>query len=261
MNAIQIGIIGGTRGMGDWFARFFRQEGYAVHVSGRNRGMDFAEMADTCQVVVVSVPIGATGAVIEKIGPHMRADALLMDLTSIKQGPVKAMLEKSVSEVIGCHPLFGPHIDSPAGQRVVLCPVRTEKWYSWLKAILEKKGATVVETTPEIHDRMMALVQGLNHFNTIVMGLVLSKAGESFSELCRFATPAFQAKVELIQKVFCQNPTLYAEIVSVNPDVHQHIEACENIAAELKKLICQGNAADIAKMIERHAAFFKPPSP
>jgi len=35
MKNIQIGIIGGTGGIGRWFARFFKKEGYAVHVSGR----------------------------------------------------------------------------------------------------------------------------------------------------------------------------------------------------------------------------------
>jgi prephenate dehydrogenase len=104
---------------------------------------------------------------------------------------------------------------------------------------------------------MMAIIQGLNHFNTIMIGLVLSKAGVSFSELCRFATPAFQAKIEIIQKVFCQNPMLYAEIVTMNPDIHQHIEAYEKNMAELKNLIYQGNASDVADIIEKHAAFFK----
>ncbi|MCX5844802.1 MAG: prephenate dehydrogenase/arogenate dehydrogenase family protein, partial [Deltaproteobacteria bacterium] len=84
MNNIQIGIIGGTRGMGGWLARFFEKEGYTVHISGRNRGMAVDEIAETCQVVVVSVPIGVTALVIEKVGPHMRKDALLMDLTSLK---------------------------------------------------------------------------------------------------------------------------------------------------------------------------------
>jgi prephenate dehydrogenase len=257
MNDIKIGIIGGTRGMGAWLARFLEMEGYIVHASGRHRGIGLDEMARTCQVVVVSVPIGVTCAVIEKVGPLMRADSLLMDLTSLKEGPVKAMLETSASEVIGCHPLFGPQIESIAGQRVVLCPVRTKKWIAWLRGILEKNGAIVIESMPENHDRMMAVIQGLNHFNTIIMGLVLSKAGVSFSELCRFATPAFKAKTEIIQKVFCQNPTLYAEIITMNPDIHQLIEEYEKKVAEVKNLIFQGNSPDIADMIERHAAFFK----
>jgi len=97
----EIGIIGGTRGMGEWFARFFEKEGYGVQVSGRNNGMGAREMADHCKVVIVSVPMGVTRKVIEEIGSHMPEDALLMDLTSLKSEPVQAMLDSSVSEVIG----------------------------------------------------------------------------------------------------------------------------------------------------------------
>ena len=258
MNDLQVGIIGGTRGMGNWFAGFLKAEGYSVRAFGRKMGTaDIAEMARACQVVVVSVPIGVTCNVIEKVGPYMREDALLMDLTSLKCAPVKAMLESSVSEVIGCHPLFGPQINSIAGQRIVLCPARVKKWLPWLKDILEKNGALVVETTPEKHDQMMAIVQGLNHFNTIMMGLVLSRTGISISELMKFATPIFKTKMGIIEKIFCQNPRLYAEIIAMNPDVCQLIKSYEESVAELKNLIDQGNTADIADVIQNHAVCFK----
>jgi prephenate dehydrogenase len=254
----KIGVIGGTRGMGNWFARFLEKEGHAVRVFGRNMSeADIADMANTCQVVVVSVPMGATGKVIAKVGPFMRETSLLMDLTSLKQESVRTMLETSVSEVIGCHPLFGPRVDSIAGQRVVLCPARVGKWLYWLTDIFERHGALVVETTPEKHDQMMAIVQGLNHFNTIMMGLVLSKAGVSLSELMKFATPVFRAKMEIMERVFCQNPGLYADILTMNPEIHRHIDAYEQDVAQLKNLICQGDAAGIAEMIEKHASFFR----
>ena len=254
----RIGMIGGTRGMGYWFARFLEKEGHAVRVCGRNMSeSDIAEMTDTCEVVVVSVPMRATGNVIAKVGPHMRAASLLMDITSLKQDSVKSMLETSASAVIGCHPLFGPRVDSITGQHVVLCPARAGKWLSWLTDIFERNGALVVETTPEKHDQMMAIIQGLNHFNTIMMGLVLSEAGVSLSELMKFATPVFREKMEIMEKVFCQNPGLYADILTMNPDIHRHIDAYEQNVAHLKNLICQGNSAGIADMIEKHASFFK----
>ena len=262
MNDLQIGIIGGTRGMGNWFAGFLMAEGYNVRAFGRKMGTaDVVEMARTCQVVVVSVPISVTCNVIEKVGPHMQEDALLMDLTSLKREPVRAMLEASVSEVIGCHPLFGPQINSIAGQRIVLCPARVKNWLPWLKDILGRNGALIVETTPEKHDQMMAIVQGLNHFNTIMMGLVLSRTGISISELMKFATPVFKSKMEIVGKVFCQNPRLYAEIIAMNSDVCQLIKSYEESVVELKNLICRENAADIAELIEKHAAFFKATSP
>ncbi|MDI6777231.1 MAG: prephenate dehydrogenase/arogenate dehydrogenase family protein [Syntrophales bacterium] len=259
MNNIQIGIIGGTGGMGRWFADFFVREGYTVHVSGRSRGMDVRKMADTCQVVIVSVPIGVTGEVIEKVGPCMKKESLLMDLTSLKEEPVRAMVKFSVSEVIGCHPLFGPHVDSIAGHRVVLCPERTERWLAWLKAILEKNGALVVETTPAKHDAMMAIVQGFNHLNTITMGAVLGKAGVSLSELNQFATPAFQTKVGIVEKVFVHNPGLYAEIVTENPDIGRILDLYEKTLSELRSLIQQREARGLAEMMEKYAELLWPP--
>jgi prephenate dehydrogenase len=255
---IKIGVIGGTRGMGNWFARFLEKEGHAVRVCGRNMNeADIAEMADTCDVVVVSVPMGATGNVIAKIGPHMRVSSLLMDLTSLKRDSVKSMLETSASAVIGCHPLFGPRVDSIIGQHVVLCPARAGKWLSWLTDIFERNGAFVVETTPERHDQMMAIIQGLNHFNTIMMGVVLSEAGLSLPELMKFATTVFRAKMEIMEKVFCQNHGLYADILAMNPEIHKYIDAYEKDVAQLKNLICQKNSAGIADMIAKHASFFK----
>jgi prephenate dehydrogenase len=254
----KIGIIGGTRGMGHWVARFLEKERYAVSVYGSNvRDADIAEMADICDVVVVSVPMGTTGNVIAKVGPHMPAASLLMDLTSLKRDSVRSMLETSASAVIGCHPLFGPGVDSIIGQHVVLCPARAGKWLPWLTDVFQKNGALVVEATPEKHDQMMAIVQGLNHFNTIMMGLILSETGVSLSELMKFATPVFRAKMEIMEKVFCQNPGLYADILTMNPDIHRYIDAYEQNVAQLKSLICQGNSAGIVDMIEKHASFFK----
>ncbi|MFA6413215.1 MAG: prephenate dehydrogenase/arogenate dehydrogenase family protein, partial [Syntrophales bacterium] len=143
-----VGIIGGTGGMGKWFASFFQQEGYSVIISGRKTGPDPRQMAKDCPVVIVSVPIEATDTVIRAVGPCMPRESVLMDLTSLKEGPVRAMLEVAVSEVIGLHPLFGPRVASLDGQNIAVCPARGERWLAWLKDIMEKNGAHLVETTP-----------------------------------------------------------------------------------------------------------------
>jgi len=256
MNDIEIGIIGGTHGMGEWLARFLEAEKYVVHVSGRSAGMSMKEMAERCQVVVVSVPIGVTRATIEAVGPHMPEHSLLMDLTSLKKEPVEVMLESSISEVVGCHPLFGPRIESIEGQHVVLCPGRGERWFSWLREIFSRCGAMVVETTTENHDRMMAIVQGLNHFNTVAMGIALSRSGSTLAEVKSFSTPLFDTKLKVVERVFCQNPRLYAEILTMNPEIHTLIELYESAVTELKRLVQKGDASGVTEMIENHARFF-----
>jgi prephenate dehydrogenase len=253
MNDIHVGIIGGTGGMGRIFADLFRQEGYMVHVSGRTRGPDMPAMAEICQVVVVSVPIGVTVEIIKQIGPHMKQDALLMDLTSLKAEPIKAMLQSSSCEVIGLHPLFGPDVDNIAGCTVVLCPARTERWLDWTKGILTKHGAIVVETTPDRHDELMALVQVLNHVNSITMGMVLSEWGVDLAELQRFATPMFTAKLDIIKEIFTNNPRLYAEIIALNPHTNQIIEFYRRIVSDIETLSKQGDAQALTALMEERS--------
>jgi prephenate dehydrogenase len=113
MKNIRIGIIGGTGGIGKWFAHFFQKEGFEVQVTGRKTGLALPVLTRQCPIIIVSVPIKATVEVIEQVGPLMPEKSLLMDFTSLKEEPVKAMLRSSCCEVIGLHPLFGPEIKSP----------------------------------------------------------------------------------------------------------------------------------------------------
>jgi prephenate dehydrogenase len=255
----QIGIIGGTRGMGRWFADYLTGQGHVVHVSGRTTGMGMEAMAVCCQVVVISVPISLTGSIIEQIGPLMKNDSLLMDLTSLKAEPVEVMLKFSPSEVIGCHPLFGPHVSSIERQHIVLCPVRTEKWLPWLRDVLERGGALLVETTPEKHDEMMSVVQGLNHFNTIMMGMALSKTSAPLSQTDQFTTPLFDIKAGMIKKIFSGNPRLYAEILCNNKRMSKVIKIYEEALEEIGRLVARGDADALHDLMEQTAVRLWPP--
>ena len=248
-----VGIIGGTAGMGQWFSRFLAQEGYAVLVSGRKAGPSLPEMARACPVVVVSVPIGVTCEVIRKVGPLMKEDSLLMDLTSLKVEPVRAMLESSPSEVIGLHPLFGPAEPSFLGKNVAICPARGGNWLPWLRGLLERNGALLVETTPERHDEIMALVQGINHLDTLVIGMVLMESGLDPAVLDRFSTPILRTKMGIIHKVF-SHPDLYAQIIALNPYLRRMMDLFERKFAELKSVVEGGTPEDLRRLIQQRAA-------
>lgn len=249
MNDIAVGIIGGTGGIGKWFAGFFQRQGFTVHASGRTSGMTVPEMAERCGIVIVSVPICATLDVIRDIGPRMKPDSLLMDLTSLKADPVRAMLDFSSSEIIGLHPLFGPDVPSLAGQNIVLCPARPGKRLPPLREILEKNGARIIETTPERHDEIMAVVQGLAHLNTMTLGLALKESGLSPEELDGFSTPVFRLKRSLVEKVFSKNPRLYADILALNPHAPGTFRLYEKALARLKAAVEKGHAEGLEKII------------
>jgi len=245
MKDITVGIIGGTGGMGRWLADLLQKGGYPVHVWGRNSAMDINDLAALCNVIVIAVPISATAAMIEKVGPLVPEGSLLMDLTSLKKEPVELMMSNSRADVIGCHPLFGPGVDDASGENVILCPARGEKWLGWLKNVLEKNRLVVTEETPEEHDKIMAIVQVLNHLNTISLGMTLTGTGVSLEKISKYTTPIFQTKLGIIKKVFTESPGLYADIIANNPDTDKILNLYEKSLADIRKILKSGNATQL----------------
>src|SRR5262245_19962559 len=114
-----VAVIGGEGQMGALIARMFRELGHRVVVADLATPLTPRQAAVGADVVVISVPIQTTTRVIEELGPHVRPDALQMDITSIKQAPLSAMLRHSKGSVVGTHPMFGPGVHTLQGQRFV----------------------------------------------------------------------------------------------------------------------------------------------
>ncbi|MBI3364494.1 MAG: prephenate dehydrogenase/arogenate dehydrogenase family protein [Ignavibacteriae bacterium] len=102
-------------------------------------------------------------------GPKLRIGALVIDVCSVKEQPVrwmKSLLPKDVL-ILGTHPLFGP--DSAAkslmGHTIVLCPVRIRKrQLQRLSTYLRARGLNVQLLTPLRHDKLMASTLFLTQF-------------------------------------------------------------------------------------------------
>jgi len=250
-------IIGGSGEMGQWCARLLKQAGFTVAISSRKDARRLAESlgagiaspedAGRFDVVVLSVPIDVMESVAVQVGPLLKRGSLLMDLSSLKEGPVVAMLKYAApgAEVLGTHPLFGPsYASSPAarcpgasleGRTVVLVPTdRCERWLPVMRDVFESAGGRVVLSTAEEHDRRMAIVQGLTHFMYIAWGRTLEQLDIKPGEAADFATPVFGVTSDMAGRVLSQSPELYALIQSgpeVSPVRKAFIEACTGLAA------------------------------
>ena len=213
---ISIGIIGGTGSMGRWFRDFFSDAGHMVLVSGRKTEITYSDIINECDVVILSVPLDAVIAISRQIGPLLRKEQLLIDLCSLKEAALIHMLDNTEADVIGTHPLFGPFTDSIKGQNVILCQGRGERWLKWLENEYISKGAFVNVMDPSVHDRHMAIVQGLTHFLTICMGRTLQKMNMDIGSALSCSTPVFRINYDLIGRLFAQDLDLYKSIINNN---------------------------------------------
>jgi prephenate dehydrogenase len=249
--SLKVAIVGGRGLMGRWFKRFFEGQGMEVLIADRDTPRSPREVAASADVVVLSVPIPQVSEVAKEVGPGMRPDAVLMDLTSVKQGPLAAMLDHFSGEVVGTHPLFGPGEKSIQGRTVVLCPGRGEKWLNWLKALLENAGARVKVTTPTQHDRLMAVVQGLPHFSLIALEMAIRELGVAPEDLEDFATPTFATLRNLARRLFSQDATMYACIQLANPANRTALRALDDAVADILYFIQRQNVNGLVGLIKQ----------
>jgi len=213
-----IGIIGGTQGMGAFMGKVLASAGYVVETTGLEEGRSSEELAASHDLVVLAVPIAATVEVARKIGPSVRPGACLMDVTSIKRQPLAAMLESTPDtvDVVGTHPMFGPHGIDFDRQKVVLCRGRGEAGFARVKKLYEAFGAETIEATAEEHDAQMALIQVLIHEKTMVLGSVLERFKADLGRSLQFASPIYRTELAMIGRIFSQRAELYADILTAN---------------------------------------------
>lgn len=254
---VKIAVIGGTRGLGQWIAKFLAQKGLDVTITGRNTtegelvskkiGVGYtnnnAQAAESSDVVIISVPIQATSNIIEELAPIMKPGSLLMDVTSVKEEPSQLMEKYAAQdvEVVPCHPMFGPRIRSLDGQVVVLTPSVDGTWYNKVYEFLENENARIIVTTPEIHDRMMSIVQGLTHFAYVSIAATIERLNIDIKESRKFASPIYNLMLDTIARITAQNPYLVYSIQTSNKYIKESHDAFFETFNELKNMIADGD--------------------
>lgn len=169
-----------------------------------------AALAD---IVVLALPLSQLEDVLRAIAPHLRPGAVVIDVASVKVEPARLMLDLLPPhvEIIASHPLFGPAsaAEGVAGHRIAWCPLRGREC-RLLAAFLRARGLEVIPTTPDQHDRDMAVVQGLTH----LIARALSRLGPLPQ---RMATRSFERLVQAAAMVQDDSPELLATILRANP--------------------------------------------
>lgn len=229
MKKITAGIIGNQGKYGKFLSGMFNDFGCEVIGSDLRENSDEGNknVVERSDIVIFSVPLRATVEVISSVIDFSRSEQLWMDVASLKTAPVKEML-KSKAEVVGLHPMCSPSVSSMKGQTLIACPARIENWSAWFKDFTNWTGAKIKICEPEIHDRNMAVVQGMIHAVQLSMAATIKSLGRDVEESLEFASPVYKVSLSLIGRILKQDPSLYADIQMLNenvPDVLREISS------------------------------------
>ena len=206
-------LVGGRGQMGRLLHRAFTASGYEVRVLEREDWGDAASIGAGAGLVLVGVPIASTIDAIEACRGVVPPDAVLADITSLKAGPVAAMLDAHPGPVVGLHPMFGPGVGSWAKQVVVRCRGRDDEGCRWLVDQVRTWGATVVDADAAVHDGLMGTVQALRHFATFVYGTHLMEEEVDLGQVLAMSSPIYRLELGMVGRLFAQDPDLYADII------------------------------------------------
>jgi chorismate mutase/prephenate dehydrogenase len=251
-----VAVIGARGQFGGVLVRLFGDLGHNVLEVDTDTALTGSAAAQLADVVVLSVPIDVTERVIAELGPHVREDALLMDVTSIKSAPLSAMLAHTRASVVGTHPMFGPGVHTLQGQRVVLCRGRGDAWYEWVRHAFAARGLTIAEATAEQHDTAMSVVQVLTHFQTQVLGLTLARLGIPIAETRPYTSPAYLLELYVAARHFAQSSALYGPIEMRNPGTAAVTAAFASATRDLAQILSDGDQARFDAMFEQVRGYF-----
>ncbi len=252
MNAApRIGIVGSGGAYGRWLSGFFRAR-MGLEVIGHDpvdpHSQTPEELLEHADVLLFSAPIRHTPALIRE---YVRQSAgrergrLWMDVTSIKAGPVAAMLESQAS-VAGLHPMTAPpKAPTLKGRVMVVCEARLDaRWQAWLDALCVALQAECVRGSADHHDRVMALVQAMVHATHLAQAGVLRDYAPllgTLEALMPYRSAAFELDAAVIARILSLNPVIYEDIQFGNPHAGEVLDRLLQQLQQLRALLAEGS--------------------
>ena len=246
-----IGLVGSAGAYGRWLRRFFVERmGLAVlgHDPSDPASDDVERLLAEADVLLFAAPIRVTEAVIADWTARSAGreqGRLWLDVTSIKQAPVAAML-RSRAEVVGLHPMTAPpKAPTLKGRMLAVCEARLDAWRPWVDAFLDALQAECVRVAPERHDQAMALIQAMVHATHLAEAGVLRDYAALLgapADLLPLRTASFELDVAMAARILSLNPQIYEDIQFCNPHVPAMLDRLLDELGALRDLVVGGDA-------------------
>ena len=212
----KVGIIGGTGKMGSSFQKAFEKLSIKVLVSDIKTKDKESIILESCDWIILSVPIDQTLSVFKSIKYKIKPTQIFSDFTSVKSILLNETKDCNF-EFISCHPLFGP-LNNFNGQNIITIPISTGNEYSSIKIIFNKMGLKITEMESfEEHDKYMSLIQGMTHFSHVCFTTAMKKLDIDIDKVMDICSPIYQSNISFSSRITGGDENLYTNIIMDNP--------------------------------------------
>jgi chorismate mutase/prephenate dehydratase len=238
----------GTGDMGQWFMDRLNNEGYRTMVCGRKTALRPEQMIPKVEVVVVCVPISATGPTVRAIGPLLKEGQALILLAGEAEETIREALAATSPgvEVMLVHNLWGPKAATMKDKNAaVVRTCRSGLLCSEFEAFLYKHGAEIFQDTPAKHDLLMGVSQKLPTAISLALAMTLRDRGITTADIASHATLTSLYGILAMARVHAQNPQTYAEIMAAKGQGNTIVDT---FYGNLKEVMALADKGDIERL-------------
>ena len=187
-----------------------------------------AEAVADADLVILCVPVGAMGSVMQDIAPHLKPGATLSDVGSVKRAVIEAVAPHVPEGVhfVPAHPLAGTEHSGP---RSGFAELFDNRWnivvpasdttdrdaVERVKAFWKGLGALVDEMDADHHDLVLAVTSHTPHLIAYTMVGVADDLGRvTDTEVVNYSAAGFRD----FTRIAASDPTMWRDVFLTNKD-------------------------------------------
>lgn len=183
---------------------------------------NFSDLA-TADLVIVSVPVDASLALLAEVLNAVSEKALVMDVGSTKW-PICQAIENHPkrAQFLAAHPIAGTEFSGPTaavsglfvGKTNIICEVEKTSFKLQEKAleIFQKLGMRIRYMSPKAHDKHIAYVSHLSHISSFMLGKTVIEKEKHERDIFDMAGSGFESTVRLAKS----SPAMWTPIFKQN---------------------------------------------
>ncbi|HEX9809240.1 MAG TPA: prephenate/arogenate dehydrogenase family protein [Alphaproteobacteria bacterium] len=225
---------------------------------------DPAEAARGAELVVLAVPVGASGAVAGAIAPVLAAGAIVTDMGSVKQAVIEQVAPRLPAGVhfVPAHPVAGTEESGPeagfaelfAGRWCILTPPpgTDAAALERIAALWRAVGSEVDVMDPRHHDMVLAITSHLPHLIAYtIVGTATELETHLQQEVIKFAAGGFRD----FTRIAASDPVMWRDIFLANREaVLEMLGRFDEDLTALQRAIRYGDAEALEAWFTRTRA-------
>ncbi len=218
----KITIIGNKGRMGQML--FKKAEDLHIPVTGVDIPYDKEETAKAFKdsdLALLCVPARNLEETLVRLIKYIPETAILADITSVKEEPMRIMEKLWPGKVIGTHPLFGPKPGITENLPVAIIAGKNADPEDLGKVgkFFSSWGCAPFICSAAQHDQAVARIQNMNFITNLAYFAVMAE----HEELLPFLTPSFERRKKAAAKMLTEDSDMFSGLFEANNYSHEAV--------------------------------------